>query len=160
MEGMEEKLKAWPLLIAKKSAVSGDAAETSLKWAAPSDSPWCSAPCFASCACTQANPVCSCAHIHMPNQGRKPAPATHQRKVVRVDPHNAQVRIISVVPGNLLQDFQELKAVWKDRGTSRALSCKHPATFACGVSDFLHPLWTQELFIILIKMLSPHSFFW
>lgn len=75
----------------------------------------------------------SCAHIHIPNQGRKPAPATHQRKVVRVNPHNAQVRIISVVPGNLLQDFQELKAIWNDRGTSPALACKHPATFACGV---------------------------
>lgn len=45
------------------------------------------------------------------NQERQGAPAAHQRKVVGVNPDNAQVGIIGVVPGNLLQDFQELKTI-------------------------------------------------
>lgn len=49
--------------------------------------------------------------IHELNQERQRASATHQRKVIRVNPDNAQVRIIGVVPGNLLQDFQELKTI-------------------------------------------------
>lgn len=51
------------------------------------------------------------APIHELNQERQGASATHQRKVIRVNPDNAEVRIIGVVPGNLLQDFQELKTI-------------------------------------------------
>lgn len=49
--------------------------------------------------------------IHELKQERQGAPATHQREVVRVNPDNTQVGIIGVVPGNLLQDFQELKPI-------------------------------------------------
>lgn len=38
--------------------------------------------------------------------------ATHQWKVIWVNPQDAQVRVVSVVPGNLLQDLQELIAIW------------------------------------------------
>lgn len=56
--------------------------------------------------------TCPYAHpIHKLNQERQGASAAHQRKVVRVNPDNAQVGIIGVVPGNLLQDFQELKTI-------------------------------------------------
>lgn len=37
--------------------------------------------------------------------------ATHQRKVIRVDPHDAQVRVVCIVSGHLFQDFQELVAI-------------------------------------------------
>lgn len=37
--------------------------------------------------------------------------ATHQRKVIWVNPQDAQVRVVSVVPGNLFQDLQELIAI-------------------------------------------------
>lgn len=40
-----------------------------------------------------------------------PVRATHQRKVVRVDPHDAQVGVVRVIPGHLLQDLQELVAI-------------------------------------------------
>lgn len=60
--------------------------------------------------------LCLCIHTHPNpirelNQERQGAPAAHQRKVVGVNPDNAQVGIIGVVPGNLLQDFQELKTI-------------------------------------------------
>lgn len=44
-----------------------------------------------------------------------PVWATHQRKVIGVDPYDAQVRVVCVVPGNLLQDLQELIAIWSRR---------------------------------------------
>lgn len=37
--------------------------------------------------------------------------ATHQRKVIRVNPYDAQVRVVGIVPGNLFQDLQELVAI-------------------------------------------------
>lgn len=37
--------------------------------------------------------------------------ATHQGEVVRVDPDDAQVWVVSVVPGHLLQGLQELIAI-------------------------------------------------
>lgn len=76
---------------------------------------------FPSLACPRfpgAIPARLCAHapphsqpIHELNQEKPRVSAAHQRKVVRVNPDNAQVGIISVVPGNLLQDFQELKTI-------------------------------------------------
>lgn len=37
--------------------------------------------------------------------------ATHQWEVIWVNPQDAQVRVVSVVPGNLLQDLQELVTI-------------------------------------------------
>lgn len=37
--------------------------------------------------------------------------ATHQWEVIWVNPQDAQVRVVSVVPGNLFQDLQELIAI-------------------------------------------------
>lgn len=36
---------------------------------------------------------------------------SHQGKVVGVNPNDAQLREVSVVSGNLLQDLQELKTI-------------------------------------------------
>jgi len=35
----------------------------------------------------------------------------HQREVVRVNPHDAELGVVGVVPGNVLQDLQELVAI-------------------------------------------------
>lgn len=37
--------------------------------------------------------------------------ATHQWEVIWVNPQDTQVRVVSVVPGNLFQDLQELIAI-------------------------------------------------
>lgn len=86
------------------------------------DGLWSSSPSFSvpdslgqflhSCEHTHTPPTPPHAHpIHELNQEWERASATHQRKVIRVNPDNAQVRIIGVVPSNLLQDFQELKTI-------------------------------------------------
>lgn len=36
---------------------------------------------------------------------------SHQREVVRVDPHDAQVGVVCVIFGHLLQDVKELKTI-------------------------------------------------
>lgn len=46
-----------------------------------------------------------------PDGGGGLAWATHQWKVVWVNPQDAQVRVVSVVPGNLFQDLQELISI-------------------------------------------------
>lgn len=105
--------------------------------------------------------TCPYAHpIHKLNQERQGASAAHQRKVVRVNPDNAQVGIIGVVPGNLLQDFQELKTIWNDIWTTATLLQMHRHFLLVGFPASLAPLCTLELFIVLIKMLFPSAFFW
>lgn len=44
-------------------------------------------------------------------EGGALAGATHQRKVVGVDPQDAQVGVVGIVPGNLFQDLQEFVAI-------------------------------------------------
>lgn len=39
--------------------------------------------------------------------------AAHQREVIGVDPDDAEVREVSVVPSHLLQDLQKLKAIFR-----------------------------------------------
>lgn len=127
-EGGEAEHKLGLPHVAKGSADSGGVPKTTLPWEADPNKlprgwpvvqfPILPCPRFPGAIparmCAHAHPLTPPSHahpIHELNRERQRASATHQRKVIRVNPDNAQVGIIGVVPGNLLQDFQELKAI-------------------------------------------------
>lgn len=56
--------------------------------------------------------ICTCFYFTPPSCIRvSHGTHTHQRKVIWVNPHDAQVGVVGVVPGNLFQDLQELVAI-------------------------------------------------
>lgn len=55
-----------------------------------------------------------------------PGGCQYQWEILRVDPEDAEVRVVRVVPGHILQDLQELEPIWGGIGVRGARTCPGP----------------------------------